>query len=284
MKTAPLSPALGVEVTGIDVRSLDDATFDQLRDLFHEHSVMVIRDQDLTPDDHIAFAKRWGEININRFFKPTDTHPEIATVLKEPDQRDNIGEAWHTDHSYDQVPAMGSILYAIETPPTGGDTMFCSMHAAFDGLDNDRREMFLGMNARHSSRLSFGYNQADNEAYKDGWLGNMDAAVQDALHPVVIAHPDTGRPALYTNNEFTLGFEGWSDEDSKSLLDEIEAHSTQDAYCCRVQWRPGTITMWDNRAVMHRAMNDYHGHRRLMHRITVEGCPLEAYASVSSRA
>ncbi len=278
MHIRPLSGALGAEITDLDLTSIDDAAFAALRDVFLDRSVIVVRDQDLSPDDHIAFAKRWGEININRFFKPTDTHPEIATVLKEPDQKLNIGGQWHTDHSYDQAPAMGSILYAVETPPSGGDTLFCSMGAAYDALSPGMQAMLRNLKACHSSRHAFGATRKQDEAQKDGRLGNMGAARQDAIHPVVVAHPITGRPALYVNRDFTTHFEGWSEAESRPLLDQIESHATTPEFTCRVTWAPGTLTMWDNRAVMHKAINDYHGHRRLMHRITLEGCELPAYA------
>lgn len=183
MQTRPLSGALGAEITDINLRSMSDQEFADLRDTFLDRSVIVVRNQNLNPDDHIAFAKRWGEININRFFKPTDTHPEVATVLKEPDQKLNIGGQWHTDHSYDLAPAMGSILYAVETPPAGGDTLFCSMGAAYDALSDGMKAMLCGLKAHHSSRHAFGASQTDSEANKDGRLGNEAAAKQDALHP-----------------------------------------------------------------------------------------------------
>lgn len=145
MQTHPLSGALGAEITEIDLSSISDQEFADLRDTFLDRSVIVVRNQNLNPDDHIAFAKRWGEININRLFKPTDTHPEIATLLKEPDQKLNIGGQWHTDHSYDLAPAMGSILYAVETPPAGGDTLFCSMGAAYDALSDGMKAMLRGL-------------------------------------------------------------------------------------------------------------------------------------------
>ncbi len=278
MQTRPLAGALGAEITGVDVKSMNDETFAALRDVFLDRSVIVLRDQDLGPDDHIAFARRWGDININRFFKPTDTHPEIATVLKEPDQKLNIGGQWHTDHSYDEAPAMGSILYAIETPPAGGDTLFCSMGAAYEALSPGMQALLCSLRAHHSSRHAFGAARKEDEAQKDGRLGNQKAAQQDAIHPVVIAHPVTGRAALYANRDFTTHFDGWTAEESRPMLDQIEAHATTPEYTCRVTWAPGTLTMWDNRAVMHKAINDYHGHRRLMHRITIEGCELPAYA------
>lgn len=279
MDVRPLSGALGAEITGIDLKTLDDAGFAALEKVFHDRSVIVIRDQYLTPDDHIAFAERWGTINVNRFFKPVDTHPQIATVLKEPDQKLNIGGAWHSDHSYDQIPAMGSILYAVETPPAGGDTLFCSMNAAYEACSDGMKTMFRGLSACHTSRHAFGAERVKSEAQKDGRLGNQAAAVQDAVHPVVIAHPFTGRPCLYANSDFTTHFEGWTAAESAPLLKQIEEIATRPEYTCRVTWRPGTLTMWDNRAVMHKAINDYHGHRRLMHRITIEGCEIGAYAA-----
>ena len=277
MDVRPLSGALGAEVRGLDARALDEAGFAALKALFAERSVLVLRDQDWSPEDHIAFAERWGEINVNRFFRPVEGHPRIATVLSEPDQKLNIGGAWHTDHSYDQAPAMGSILIARETPPAGGDTLFCSMHAAYEALSPGMARMLRGLRARHSSRIAFGGAAKGGEAHKDGRLGNEAAAVQDALHPVVIAHPVTGRPALYVNRDFTLGFEGWTDEESRPLLDQLEALAIRPEHTCRVAWARGTVTMWDNRAVMHKAINDYQGQRRLMHRITIEGGPLAAY-------
>ncbi|MEM7525051.1 MAG: TauD/TfdA family dioxygenase [Pseudomonadota bacterium] len=277
MKTRPLAGALGAEITDIDLSRLDDAGFAALRDVFLDRSVIVVRDQTLTADDHVAFARRWGEIVVNRFFKPTDTHREIATVVKEADQKLNIGGDWHTDQSYDDAPAMGSILYAVETPPAGGDTLFCSMTAAYEAMSEGMRATLRGLSAWHSSRHAFGGDQAASEAHSDGRLGNNEAATQDALHPVVIAHPDTGRPAIYVNRDFVTHFDGWSSDETQPLMNQIETIATRPEYTCRVSWAPGTVAMWDNRAVMHKAINDYQGHRRLMHRITVEGCALEAY-------
>lgn len=277
MKVRPLTGALGAEVTEIDLRHMDDAAFSELRDVFFDRGVIVVRDQALTPEDHIAFARRWGDINVNRFFRPVDSHPEIAMVLKEADQKLNIGGTWHTDQSYDMAPALGSILYAVEVPPVGGDTLFCSMNAAYEACSEGMQAMLRGLRAHHSSRHAFGAHLKGEEAHIDGRLQNESAATQDALHPVVIAHPETGRPCLYANIDFTTGFEGWTAEESAPLLRQIEEIATRPEYTCRVSWAPGTLAMWDNRAVMHKAINDYQGQRRLMHRITVEGCELGAF-------
>lgn len=272
----PLTGALGAEIVGADLRREGD--FDAIRQAFIDHSVIAIRGQELTPDDHLAFARRWGRINVNRFFKPVPDHPEIAMVLKEPDQRMAIGESWHTDHSYDQVPAMGSVLHAIETPATGGDTMFVSMAAAWDGLSEGLKSVLKGLKAWHSSRHVFGAAAAGGESRRDGRIGNAERAEQDALHPVVIRHPLSGREGLYVNPQFTTHIDGWTAGESAALLGFLYEHCGKPEYACRVRWSPGTVTMWDNRATWHKAVNDYHGQRRLMHRVTVEGVALEGAA------
>ena len=270
----PLTGTLGAEITGADVR--DDAHWPTIRQAFIDHAVIIIRGQSITPDDHIAFAQRWGEINVNRFFQALDTHPNVAVVLKEADQTYAIGEQWHTDHSYDTAPAMCSILHAIELPPYGGDTCFSSQYAAYDAL-SDRMKSFLGsLKAWHSSRHAFGASQEDHESHKTGRIGNADKATQDALHPVVITHPLSGRKALYVNPDFTTRIEGLSEAESKAVLDFLYAHCANPDFQCRVRWQEGDITLWDNRATWHKAINDYAGHRRYMHRITVEGCTLQA--------
>lgn len=274
MEVVPLTGELGAELLGADVRRDDD--FDGIQAAFIEHSIIVIRDQKLTPDEHLAFARRWGPVNVNRFFQRLDGHPEIAVVLKEPDQREVIGEDWHTDHSYDNAPALGSILHAIETPTYGGDTVFCSMAAAYDALSDRFKELLSGLYAWHSSRHVFGESQADTEAVKSGRLGNTALAVQDALHPVVIVHPLSGRKGLYVNPLFTTRIDGLSQTESDGLLAILFQHCNRPEFQCRVRWRAGDITMWDNRATWHKAVNDYHGHRRYMHRVTLEGCALQA--------
>lgn len=270
----PVSPSLGAEILGVDLRDgLDDETFAAIKQAYSDHGVIFFRDQQLRPEDHIAFAERWNKINVNRFFHPVDGYPMIAEVRKEPEDKKNIGSNWHTDHSYDQIPAMGSVLYALETPPVGGDTIFSSMYLAYETLSDGLKSMLEGLSANHSSRHVFGASRAD-EATKTGRIGNAEQATQDAVHPVVITHPLSGRKALYVNPEFTLGFVGWSPEESKPLLDYLYAHASRPEFTCRFRWADGSVAFWDNRATWHCALNDYHGHRRLMHRITVEGVSL----------
>ena len=274
IEVVPVSGGVGVEVHNVDIKSgIDTGTFDELRAAFVEHGLIFLRDQHITPDEHIAFAERWGEININRFFPRLDGYDQIATVTKEPDQTTNIGGSWHTDHSYDHVPAMGSILIARETPPVGGDTLFACMYTAYDTLSDGLKQTLEDIKAVHSSRHIFGEQSSYRDTMKDRF-SNPEDATQDAVHPVVITHPESGRKALYVNPGFTLHFDGWTEAESKPLLDFLYAHAVQLEHTTRFQWAPGSIAFWDNRCTWHYALNDYQGTRREMHRITIEGSPI----------
>ena len=275
IEVRPVGGALGAEIHGVDLSlDLPDRQFAEIREVFRDNGVIFFRDQKLTPEQHIAFAERWAPININRFFTHVEGHPKIALVLKEPDQKRNIGGGWHTDHTYDIEPAMGSILYAHEVPQSGGDTMFASMYAAYETLSDGLKQTLNGLRARHSSRHIFGPARAERKDDTVGRIKNPELANQDAVHPVVITHPLSGRKSLYVNPSFTLGFEGWTDAESKPLLDYLYAHASQPSFTCQFQWQPGSIAFWDNRATWHLAVNDYQGQRRLMHRITVAGTAL----------
>jgi len=271
------STSIGAEISGVDLKTLSDKDFKTIKQTFHDAGVVFFRDQKLAPEDHIEFARRWGEININRFFVPVQGYPEIAEVLKEPEQEFNIGGGWHTDHSYDDDPALGSILYAREVPDVGGDTLFASMEAAFNALSPDFQRMLEGLTALHSSRHVFGKTGTDTVALPER-IGNSDKATQDVEHPVVIAHPDTGRKCLYVNPGFTRHIVGWSAEESAALLTFLYNHAKQPQFSTRFKWTEGSLAMWDNRATWHYALNDYPGKRRYMHRITIAGVPLNAAA------
>ncbi len=239
MEIRPISGALGAEILGVDFAAgVDDETFDRIRTTFLAHGVIVIRDQDLTPEQHVAVARRFGRINVNRFFTAVDGHPEVAEVRKEPHQKRNIGNKWHTDHSYDDAPALGSMIYALEVPPVGGDTMFANMSLAWETLSDGMKDMLSKLRAVHSSRHVFAPGYKANPDVADRFR-NPERAVQDAVHPVVIRHPDTGRRLLYVNPTFTVRFDGWTEEESRPLLDYLYAHASRPEFSCRVQWRGG---------------------------------------------
>ncbi|NNC71609.1 MAG: TauD/TfdA family dioxygenase [Sphingomonadaceae bacterium] len=266
----------GAEIGNVELAAeLSDDDFAVLQQAFADHGLLFFRDQDISPEKHIEFAERWGEINVNRFFTPVEGYPQIALVSKEPEDTTNIGGGWHTDHSYDEIPALGSILVARELPESGGDTMFADMAAAYEALPDDTKEKLDGLEAVHSAKHIFGHQSAYKE---DGDLndrfGNEDAAdtLDDVTHPVVITHPLSGKKTLYVNGAFTVGIKGWTPKESAELLMPLYQHAIQDEFVTRFQWKPGSIAFWDNRATWHYALNDYQGQKRTMHRITVEGC------------
>ena len=267
------SSAVGAEIQGVDLANLSDDEFTRIRGAFNAHGVLFFRSQNLSPEQHLAFAKRWGDINVNRFFTALEGYPQIAKVLKEPEQTHNIGGGWHTDHSYDERPAMCSILYAIDTPESGGDTLFAGMGAAYDALSEPFKAMLAPLKAAHSSRHVFGADALYHRAMQ-GRIGNPEAATQDSVHPVVIGHPETGRPLLYVNPGFTIRIEGWSPKESGMLLEFLYNHIKNPRFHTRFHWQPGSLAIWDNRATWHYALNDYQGQRRYLNRITVEGCAL----------
>ena len=272
---------VGAEIHGVDLsQPLSEQDLAKVGAAFAEHGVIFFRDQTITERQHIDFARRWGPININRFFAAHPSYPEIALVVKEREQQHNIGGGWHTDHSYDFEPALGSILVARELPPQGGATAFASMYAAHDALPEKLKRQIEGRTAVHSARHIFGSKAVSYEAAQDtrqdGRIGNSAAAdvLDDPVHPVIITHPLSGKRAIYVNPSFTLHIQGLSEENSRDLLQEIYAHCSSPDFQEDFHWREGSIAFWDNRATWHYAYNDYHGHRREMHRITIEGTAL----------
>ncbi|WP_095011647.1 TauD/TfdA dioxygenase family protein [Tsuneonella mangrovi] len=275
MQVEKLAPHVGVEVTGIDLASIAGADLEALKDLVFGAGVAVLRDQTLTPEDHIALAERWGGIDINNYFPLQDEYPEIAIVGKRADQETNIGGGWHTDHSYDQVPAMGSILVARTLPPSGGDTMFIHMGEAYDSLDDETKAEIEDLAAFHTADHIYSpegvYAQTDQGSELRG-----QALKTGATHPVVIRHPRTGRRLLYVNPAFTINIVGRTREESLPLLQKLYAAAMNPDLQGRVQWRDGTVAIWDNRTTWHFACNDYQGYAREMHRITLSGEALAA--------
>lgn len=273
-------PGVGAEILGVDIAGgLASSELETIKQTFSQHGLVFFRNQKISEADHIDLAEVFGDINVNRFFAANPEYPQIAMVSKEPDQIANIGGGWHTDHSYDQEPALGSILVARELPESGGDTWFTSMYKAYDSLSDGLKETLGGLSAVHSAKHVFG-PQGDYEATgsASGRIGNAGAALEmeDPIHPVVISHPLSGRKALYVNAGFTLRFDGWTDEESAPLLAYLYGRAIADENITRFKWENGSIAFWDNRATWHFAQNDYPGQRRVMHRVTIEGCALQA--------
>ncbi|MEZ8132681.1 MAG: taurine dioxygenase [Polaribacter sp.] len=275
MNVTPYSSGCGALVSGIQLATLSDNELTSLRDAFAEHGLLFFRDQELPPAEHLRFAERFGSIVINKFFKATSDFSKIAEVRKEKTQQTNIGGGWHTDHSYDEIPAMGSILVARTLPKTGGDTEFANLAAAYDALPPAMKKRIANLRAVHSNEHLYGENGVYRHTDLAEQLGGMDR-VGDATHPVVIKHPESGRNVLYVNPGHTIQFEGWDFTESRVLLDELYAHVNQPQFTCSFNWLPGSVTFWDNRCTWHQAKNDYQGEARLMHRITLAGTALTA--------
>ena len=269
---SPLSPHLGAEISGVDLsQPLSDVQFEDIRQAFLKHHVIFFRDQQLTPEQHLAFGRRWGTLNIHPYVKGMAGYPEILEIIKEPSEKINFGGGWHSDMSFIEEPALGSILHAIEVPEVGGDTLFASQYAAWDALSPGLKTTLEGLRAIHSAAEEYGAGGASSRkrASMDSEVVGDD--VPEYEHPVVRTHPETGRKGLYINPAFTLRFAGWTKKESRPLLEYLFEVCRREPFTCRFRWRPGSLAMWDNRCVWHYALNDYHGQRRHMHRVTVNG-------------
>ena len=231
--------------------------------------MIFFRDQELTPQQLLALAERFGEAVEYPFVKGLPECPLVLPVIKEPHERINFGGIWHSDTAYLERPAIGTLLYALETPPAGGDTMFASMYLAYEALSEGMQRL-LRVCAR-STLPARPSTLRTREAMHSKRGTAADPEATSAVHPVVRTHPETGRKALYVNLAHTLRFTGMTEEESAPLLGYLFAHQIQPEFTCRFRWRPGSLAFWDNRASLHYPLNDYHGHRRVMHRVTLIG-------------
>ena len=268
IQAIPVSPALGAEIGGVDLsQSLGDDVIAEIRQAWLEYRVVFFRDQDITPEQHLAFARRFGDLVAYPMVKGLDDYPEIAPVIKLEHQTVNFGGIWHSDTTYLPQPPMGAILVARELPPKGGDTLFANMVMAYEALPEAMKERLSGLIAINSSAKDH-VAKSREDRQKD-----MDDVPEplSAEHPAVRTHPETELKSLYVNRGHTVGFKGMAEDESAPLLEELFEHQTRGEFTCRFQWRPGSIAFWDNRSAQHNPINDYHGHKRVMHRITLAG-------------
>ncbi len=272
IRVKPLSPVIGAEIEGVDLsRPLSNAQFDDIHGAFLKHHVIFFRGQTLTPEQHMAFGRRFGTLNIHPYVKGMAAHPEVMEIIKEPSDRINFGGGWHSDMSFLEEPALGSMLHALEVPEVGGDTLFASQYAAWDVLSEGLKATLAPLVAIHSAAVEYGAggHSSAKRASMDSEVTGDD--VPEFEHPVVRTHPETGRKGLYINPAFTMRFKGWTRKESKPLLDYLFEASRREAFTCRFRWTPGALAFWDNRCVWHYALNDYHGQRRHMRRVTING-------------
>ena len=270
IEVRPLAGALGAEIFGIDLsRELDAGTVAAIRRTWLEHLVVFFRDQELTPAQFLAFAGKLGRPIEYPFVKGIEGYPEVIPVMKLEHERVNFGGIWHSDTTYLDVPPMASMLVAREVPPVGGDTLFANMYLAYEALSPRLQALLEGLVGVNSSA------KADtSKTREDRMKDHAKADVrQDYLaeHPVVRTHPETGRKALYINIAHTIRFQGMTEEESAPLLGFLFQHVAKPEFTCRFRWQVGSLALWDNRCTQHNPVNDYHGYRRVMHRVTLAG-------------
>ena len=269
IEVRPMTGALGAEIFGVDIARMDDATFDEIYAAWLEHLVVFFRDQDITPEQQLAFAHRFGEIHTHPYMKGLDDYPEILEIVKEPKDTYTFGNVWHTDQMFTPKPAKATILYAKETPSAGGDTMFANMYMAYETLSEGMRNMLDGMvGISSSAKARVTQTRRDRMKTSAKVSGAMEL---EAEHPVVRTHPETGRKALYVNYGHTVRFKDMTEAESTPLLNFLYAHQSRPEFTCCFRWQPGSIAFWDNRCTQHNPVNDYHGFKRTMHRITIAG-------------
>jgi taurine dioxygenase len=265
----PLTAALGAEVTGVDLSQvLPDDVMAELERALYEHLVLFFRDQDMTPDDQIRFGSWFGPFERHPFAKSHPDHPEL-TVLDQTTPRDDGGNSWHSDTSFMETPALGSVLRAVQLPPLGGDTCWASMYAAYDALSDPMRSFLGGLTALHD--LIRPLTKAVAGRHSIGGVEEIRAQWPPVEHPVVRTHPVTNRKSLYVNSNFTTRICGLTEAESNALLPMLLQHVGEPEFQVRFRWTAGAVVLWDNRCTQHYAVPDYTGHRRVMHRVALSG-------------
>ena len=277
MRVTSLAPSMGAEITGIDLKKhfnrsanrIDSAVMADIKAVWLERQLIVIRQQSITPEQQLRFAESLGEPDIYPFLQGLDGFPMITEVLKKENETVNFGGVWHSDTTYQLCPPMATILYAKELPPIGGDTLFSNQYAAYEQLSDGLKRTLgslRGVNIAEKKRVS----ATRSERVKESGSG-IKAEQMVGIHPVVRTHPDTGRKSLFVNSAHTVSFDEWTELESAGLLAFLFVHQIAPEFQCRLSWQAGDIAIWDNRCTLHYPLNDYHGYRRLLHRITLKG-------------
>lgn len=275
MEIRRLSGALGAEIVGVDVAAgLDAADFDEVRSALFEHGVLCLREQKLDREAQLAFSRRFGTPDVHPIADGMQQYPEVIRVLKPAGEAAFFGTSWHTDNSFFEKPSAITILYGERLPPHGGDTLFASMEVAYDALSQPLRALLGPLSAVHSAGKAYDPRTTGDAKYRGEaaiTYTYSDAIYDEAEHPIVRTHPETGRKSLYVNPMFTQRIVGLEAHESQALLEMLYAHATRPEFTCRVRWQPGTLTLWDNRCVQHYALDDYRDFEREMYRVTIAG-------------
>ena len=265
-----IAGALGAEISGVDLSHLlSDEVIAEIRKAWLDNLVIFFRNQDITPEQQLAFAERFGEIDIYPMLQGIEGYPQIAPVLKLEHETVNFGGLWHSDTSYLEVPPMAGVLLAREVPPYGGDTLFSNMYMAYEALSPGMKKALEGLVGINSSASAEVSRTREDRVQTAATAFSHQELIGE--HPVIRTHPETGKKILYINRGHTQRFKGFTEEESRPILEYLFAHQVRPEFTCRFRWEPGSLAFWDNRSAQHNPVNDYHGYKRLMHRIILKG-------------
>ena len=266
-----LSGALGAEISGVNLRDTSLENWKKINSLMLEHKVIFFRDQNITAEEQIELAKKFGDLERHVYVKGREEYPEIIRIIKSPEEKQQWGETWHTDVSYNPKPTKVIILKSVKIPPVGGDTMFSNMELAYETLDDKIKDKIKNKKAIHSSLGAAAFV----EAYKE-MEGNGNLDEYSNTHPIVRTHPETGKKILYVNSMYTKKIIDLDEVESNKILKELFAHQERLDFTCRFKWTENAVAIWDNRSTQHQGLTDFFpgrglGHERVMDRIAIEG-------------
>ena len=271
MEIELISGALGAEVKGIDLKDSSIENWNVINDLLLEHKVLFFRNQNITSEEQLNLARKFGPLERHIYVKGREKYPEILRIIKEPDEKQQWGETWHTDVSYNPKPTKVIMLRSIKIPPVGGDTMFSNMELAYETLDDEIKNKIDDKKAIHSSLGAAAFV----DAYK-AMEGNGNLKEYSNSHPVVRTHPETGKKILYVNSMYTKKILDLDEDESDHILNHIFKHQERLDFTCRFKWTENAVAIWDNRSTLHQGLTDFYpgrglGHERIMDRIAIEG-------------
>ena len=273
MEIIPIAKSLGAEVIGAQLDNMDVKTYSSIEKAFSRYLVLCFRDQQLGPCDLVNLARKFGGVGETPYLSGLEDYPDVVPIIKEANEKSQhtFGSGWHTDFTFQKKPPARTLLYALDVPPKGGDTLFANLQDAYESLSTGMQESLSRLRALHSSIRSYGPNASLKNHLENMTITNEKEEPGFESHPVIRKHPVTGKPSLWINPTYTIRFDGMTDQESQPLLDYLNDLITEARFTCRVNWKRNSLVMWDNRCTQHSASSDYAGHRREMWRITTAG-------------
>jgi taurine dioxygenase len=273
MTITPITGALGAEIENINLKTMSTEEENALEQAFLEHLVLCIRGQNLDPKSIYELTERLGGVGETPYLKGLQDYPDVVPLIKEADEKSphTFGAGWHTDFTFQPLPPSRTILYAVDVPEAGGDTLYCNLYKAVELLSPGLLLVLENLTAIHSAIRSYGPKATLKNHMENMTITNDENTPVEQEHPVIRVHPVTGRKSLWINPTYTIRFKDMTEAESKPLLNYLNSLVVNPSLTCRVRWMPGTLTMWDNRCTQHCATSDYQGNRREMLRTTVAG-------------